>query len=305
MKRISTAMLCVALCILLLSGCGIVSRALSAFRHALRGTPEPAQQFDQHTSAPDVSADFFQTTAPEETAAPEATDEVPKTPKPSRTAVPEPSATAPKLSGNRSDIPSDELMEHFRQVVFGSAGDQIAMKWADPIVVSVTGNYDEHDSELLTDIFDTFNDYDGFPSIVYAEAAGKDAEVSMQVKFVTADALASAEPKWSGKSPCYAHYWYDDNNEIYKSAIYIVPEMEDNRTNQDCDIAWGVFYTMGFFNNSDLYYDSLFNPDYYDEALGSSYKGPCAADWYIVSMLYSKAVKPGMTFQQAEAVLSN
>jgi hypothetical protein len=288
MKKNVTAILCISLCILFLSGCGIISRSISALRRAARDTPMPVETYDWYSSSPAETVENIETAQPPETAAPE------------------PSETAPLLSGNRSDIPSEELLQHFREAVFGGGG-KVALKWADPIVISMSGSYDQQDESQATDIYDMLNEYqdNGFPGAIFAQAAGADAEVNVEIRFVTADTLASAEPNWSGKSPCYAHYWYDDNDEIYKGVIYIVPDMETSRANRNCDLTWGIFYTLGFIYDSSMYYDSLFYPDYYGDALGSSFKVPAWADWYLVSMLYSKAVKPGMTYEQAAAALTN
>lgn len=305
MKKIFTAILCMALIILPLSGCGIASRVLSALRNA-RGTPRPSPTIEQLTKPPAEPTKALMTPMPSEpapqTAEPTNAAETPrplKTVKP--TGTPGPVATPTALSGNRNDISWDEAMEYFRQVVFGTEEDRLALKWSIPLVVSVSGDYNQDDMNLITKTYGSLNKYEGFPGA--ATDVDSDAKVNMQIKFVTAEKLASDEPNWSGKSPCYAAYWYD-SCKIYQAVVYIVPDMENSRADEDCDLTWGVFYTLGMVNNSDMYCDSLFNPDYYGASLGDSYLGPCTADWSLVSMLYDKAIKPGMTFDQAKGALS-
>lgn len=295
MNRSLRAILCVTLGILLLPGCGLVSRAVSAVNNALRTAPAPSLTVYQSTETPQETLEAIktQTPLPASTAAPETASPP----------APSPSAAPTALSGNRSGITMGELMEYFNEVVFGGDAGHALLKWADPIVVSLSGKFDQQDSDTLTTLLDTLNEYDGFPGATFASASAKSAKPTLEIKLVSADTLAKDEPNWSGKSPCYAAYWYH-GYEIYKGLVYIVPDMETTRADRNCDLAWGLFYTLGFVNNSKQYVDGLFNPDYYGDALGSSFQGPCAADWFLVSMLYGKAVKPGMTFEEAKAALS-
>lgn len=333
MKKAAPAVLCVALCLLLVSGCGIVSRVISAARGALHhsaepsytssapetmeasGTPRLLPTVAAETPQPTKSAAVSKTLKPTQTlkatatpkpaqsAKPIKTTQPVKTVKPTKT--PKPSATAAPLSGNHNNITQKELLEFFRQVVFGSDENAIAVKWADQVVVSVSGSHNQQTGDYLTGLLDQVNEYEGFPGFVYAEAAGAGAKANLQVKFVTAKQLAAAVPGWSGKTPCYAEYWYNDNYEVYKGDIYIVSAMETKQEYFYYDLSWGVFYTMGLLCDSPMYYDSVFNTDYYNEAYHNQFKYPTVADWYLVSMLYSKPVKPGMTYQQAAAALSD
>lgn len=62
---------------------------------------------------------------------------------------------------------------------------------------------------------------------------------------------------------------------------------------------------MGLFNDTPMYYDSLFNPTYYNDQLGGSFSYPVTADLYLIYMMYSTGVKPGMTMDEAVAALGN
>lgn len=304
MKRALLLVLCIVLSVSAFSGCTLLSKAKSVVRNVI----------GQHTSAPTATVsteetmEAVKTDEPAETDKPERTSQPASTARPEMTATdaPAPTAAISAKSGNREDIPAGELMDFFKQAVFGSnPAGQVAYKWMDPIVVKISGDYNQQDADRLTNTFDMLNEYDGFPGFTSLEAAGADANVNMEVKFVTEADLKKEQPEWSGDNSCYVEYKYDDNYEIYHTTIYLVSSWVSDQVERDYLLTWGVFFSMGFFNDSGMYYDSIYNPDYIDEQLGSSFKGPVAADWYLVSMLYNKGVKPGMSMQQAVSVLGN
>lgn len=307
MKKAATTFTCIVLCCVVLSGCGLLSKTVSVLRDSIRGkTAEPmdtalfvetATPDDLETEAPpEETAAGPETAAPEETTAPEETL--------AETDTPQPQSTA--LSGDRESISKDEIMAFFQQVVFGANPESARVqKWKDKIVVAVTGSHNKQDDEQLTNIFDTLNDYEGFPGIVYQSAAGKSAKANFKIKFVSETTLKAEEPDWSGDNSCYATYKYNDQDEIDNVVIYLVSDWEKEQAARNYLLTWAVFYSIGLVNDSTMYYDSVFNANYYDEQLGSTFGNPVAADWYLVSMLYSKTIKPGMTMEQAVDALTS
>lgn len=281
MKRFVSLALGFLLCLTLLSGC---SRVKAAIR-ALIDDGETTSPVETTTPRPKRTRSADTTAAPAET---------------------EPAATAApgSASGDREDLSDDELIEFFRQVVFGGKSSEVAYKRMDPIVVLLTGSYSQQDEEFLTGLFDTFNQYDDFPEIIFQQAAGADANVNMQVRFVTESELKTELPEWNGEQPLYATF-DDDDYEIYNGTVYLVSDWVESQQERNYLLSWGVFYSFGFTFDSGMFTDSLFHPDYFDYQSSSSFTRPVAADWYLVSMLYSPAVKPGMTMEEAVAALGN
>jgi hypothetical protein len=303
MKRIFTACLCIAFCAtagcVSLPGAGVSATKATGASATIRDTAKAGVSASPADSNGD-GGDFSLFTAEPTQEAPTQAVEASATAQASTTA-----ATASSASGNREDISRAEMLAFFKEVVFGAAPGSVARKWVAPIIVTMTGDYNANDGEQLTNIFDMLNEYDGFPGVHYLSAEAAGAVANMTVKFVTEDVLRSEEPDWDGESPLWAAYKYNGEGNLYKSTIYLVSGNVSNQAKRNYLLTWGVFYTLGFFNDSGIYYDSMFSPDFEYGQLSNDYYYPVKADWYLVSMLYAPAVKAGMTFRQAAAALRN
>lgn len=302
MKKIWALTVCTLLCAALAAGCFTPNTQGSGALPGDDATSAPGGNIPSKTAG-DFS--LFDTTPSAQSAAP-ATTAAAKTaqPKPTKKPVQSPAPTpAPEsLSGNRENIPKSELLAFFNEVAIGlESQDQSVYKWTKPIVVSLSGNYTVTDEAQLTSIFDMLNDYDGFPGVTYLGAAGKGAKANLEVKFLSVDQMKQEVTDWDGKDRCYAGF-HDSKCAIQDGTIYLCTEMATSQAQRNLLLTWGVFYTIGLYHESSMYYDSIFNVNY-DYSKDSEYLNPAAADWYMVSYLYRKSVKPDMTYDQAAAAL--
>jgi len=312
MKKAFATVLCIVLCLTLAAGCDTGAKQGKAGESAPAATNELIDNASPENTTGDFSlfgTDETQATASfggtktetvEETATP-----VEATATPVLEQTPQPTAPVSTLSGKDENITEADLQEFFKQVVFGTTAGSTVRKWVSPIIVSLTGNYNAKDEEQLTNIFDMLNDYDSFPGVHYVSAEDAGNVMNMLVKFVTADELSAEPVDWDGKSPLWTSRYKDSNGNISKSIIYLVSGDVPEQSQRNYLLTWGVFYSIGFSYRSSIYYDSIFNPNFNGDALGGEFISPVAADWRLVSMLYSPTVKSGMTYEQAVASFDN
>lgn len=279
-KRIILA-LCLGLCASLIAGCGLVAAGIGSLDSG--GAGIHAESPDETAAAPAVTADPVGVSDP-------------------GTVQNSPPVVAGLPSGGRADASDEDILAFFRLVVFSAYPEgEPVYKWMKPIVASPAGDCDEDDLRQLAGLFEGLNGCEGFPGISFAEGG---EEPGLEIRFVDSHTLRDAMPNWNGSQPVYAAF-AESGCAITRAVIYVVPELVDDRAERNYLLTWGVFYTIGFTFDNDMFPESIFNPNYIGEQLGTGvpFSSPAPVDWRLVPMLYDEAVLPGMLVEEAVGAL--
>ena len=266
--------ICIALCLLLLSGC---SDLLADFVPASTEPPVIPSEAPTVPPAPDVT-------------------EAPSADLPEPTQLPEP--TAPEHS--ELYIPGlsvEDVIVYFNEVCldaeFVHSGDAtVLQKWEDPIYCSLFGDYTEEDYATLTAFFSWLNTVDGFPGISLAEDR---YDVNLLIHFCSQDTLIEIMGENFYDTDGGVTFWYDGENRIYDATICYRDDLDQHLRNSV--ILEEIYNGLGPVQDTDLREDSI---------IYSQFSQPQALteiDELILRLLYHPDMQCGMSAAECETVI--
>ena len=214
------------------------------------------------------------------------------TPFPVLTATAVPTATVslstPTPSGIISadqELSSQQILEYFLQVGV-DARDGHVKKWTVPIKVQILGNYTSQDYNRIIDQLDMFNDIALLPAITVVKSGG-----NFFIHFVPENQMSKVIPQYEAGYSAYYYCYWNDNYQLTK---YIVTIASDtlNQSERNSITLRMLMRGLGFYNTGTIYSDSILYTGW-----PTILQLP-DIDYYILEVLYNKAVKAGMTGQE-------
>lgn len=184
-----------------------------------------------------------------------------------------------------SGYTADEIIDYFCSVALGAEeGEDFnhVIRWSSPTTCYVGGDYTSADIEKLDSLFASLNAVPGFPGIYRVDT---ETESTLQIYFV--DNATMAGMFGGGYEGHVQINWYNASNEVYSGTIYISSELD--RNTRDSVIVEETVQSLGLLKDTYDHPESIFYQ------YGSSVVWPCELDWAVINLLYSDAIRPGMT----------
>ncbi len=193
---------------------------------------------------------------------------------------------------------AEEIISYFNETVMSSEyydGDEpeCLRKWQAPISYFLEGNVTEEDLALIERLTGTLNEITGFPGI---HAAAKEEDANLVIRILPTDEYTEYALERIGdeNTDGYATGWY--SGYVYSQGEVGICDDIDRETKNSV-ILEEIIQCMGIFNDSYTYPDSLFYQGF------NTPQWPTDMDWLMVQLLYCPELEPGMTDEEATAVL--
>ena len=188
----------------------------------------------------------------------------------------------------RFGITSQDVIDYYCEVGMTSEynGPRRALvrKWTEPIMVTLEGDIESADMDLMERLFDYLNSINGFPGISFTS---DDFESNFIIRILPEEQYQEyARPRVNGDATDgYSTIWYNEGI-INKAEIGISADLE--RMNKNHVILEEIVQSLGLQNDSYSYPDSLFYQDY------NTPQWPSDLDCLLVEFLYHPLVTPGI-----------
>lgn len=218
------------------------------------------------------------------------------------TTIPTPTpAPLPKLPA-----PRQSELDYFLQVAFNAeynAGNSqgYLKRWEQPVYLEVSGKATKTDMKCIRDIVKKLSEVEGMPPITLLNKDHKDKSgavrtPNMRLLFIPLSEFADKVPGYVEGNWSYTSVTWNDYLLQFSVSAIAIDKMNQRQRNHN--IIERVVDSLGFLQDVNLYPDSIFFGDWTETQKLSS------LDWTMVRMLYSPAVKAGMTRQQAAESLT-
>ena len=195
---------------------------------------------------------------------------------------------------------SADINKNFMRIAFGADNTKIK-KWdGDQISVAITGSYTDNDTETIEQFKAQFNNRSSTSRFHSGVKFGDQADIIIQ--FLPAESIndiANLDSTSVSKNSTTGDINYIHSTRVIqfvtKEYVYINSDLKgDRRTHWTLR---GLLYEMGFPGETNDYPDSIFNAD--SDRISQLNE----MDWNVVTLMYSKKITPGMTFDRVKALL--
>lgn len=192
------------------------------------------------------------------------------------------------------------IKAYFKEVALGAEfGDTepVVRKWDIDIHISTAGNWPDHLRNELNLIVGELNELINAVDILDVDSTQAHNFVIFignPSDYVTIE--PSAQPYVGANYGLFWVYW--DRSRINKGSSYIDPVRADTQVWQKHLLREELTQALGLMNDSDKYDDSIF---FQGRSYTTSYTD---LDKNLIRLLYHEDIKPGMTWAEAEPVLS-
>ena len=214
------------------------------------------------------------------------------------TTVPTTEATLPEHSAlYLPDLALEDVILYFNEVCldaeFNDGGNpKLIQKWASPIGFLIQGDPTEADLEVLEGFVAWLNEIEGFPGLYPVE---EEFLADLQIHFCSYhDMLDIMGDQFEGSDGCVT-FWYNGDNIIYDATICCVDSLDQYIRNSV--ILEELYNGLGPVQDTELRPDSLIYAGY------SEPQSLTEIDELILKLLYHPDMQPGMTQEEAEAVI--
>ena len=197
---------------------------------------------------------------------------------------------------------TDEIISYFCETVMHSEyydGDEPEQvrKWTSPIYYVLRGVVTTEDVALINRLTAALNEIPGFPGIYSVQEAGmseEDANYTIQILPYDEYQEFALDRIGDAYTDGYATAWF--SNYVYTDGEVGICNDIDRETKNSV-ILEEIIQSLGIFNDSHTYPDSLFYQNF------NTPQWPTDIDWLMVETLYREELTPGMTEEEAVAVL--
>lgn len=182
----------------------------------------------------------------------------------------------------------EETLAYFEKVTLNSEfnGSIPISKWTGPITISLEGQPDETDREVVGSIVDILSQIEGMPEISLVEQGG-----AVRIFMVPLAEFPDLFTQYhEGNWGYFETFW--DNNHINRSRIAVATDVtgREDRTH----LIWEeLVQSVGLLNDSYDYPDSIFQQEY------TYVQHPAPIDFALIRMLYNPGLSPGMGAAEA------
>lgn len=245
-------------------------------------------------------------TIPEETAQTEDVTQTPETKVTEPTAI-QPTETTPppvqeptKPSHSEyylADLDTDTFLRYFSEVVLdaefiNSGSADVVQKWNGAISYGLLGAPTPEDEVAVEAMVSFLNQIPGFPGMYRAEDP---ANASLQIHFVSQEEMLQILGSNFQGCDGGVTIWWNGSNEIYKGIICVCTDLDQFTRNSV--IKEELYNGMGPVQDTALRSDSLIYSGF------STPQDMTRVDRLIMTLLYHKNIRCGMTAAQCESVL--
>lgn len=195
-----------------------------------------------------------------------------------------------------------QIVDYYLEVGVGSMyGDKgQSVKWGVPIRYYIKGSPTQADTERVETIIAALNGVPNCPGIGKAES---ESEATLLINFVPAEEVNKAFSTYMEQDPGeggISGFTYFSENPMTFCRAYI--STEATQTTRDFVILTNLFSSMGLFNSSTKYADSVFYRGEMSE--GQAFPAwPSTLDWALVQLVFSDSVRAGMGASTARSVV--
>lgn len=179
---------------------------------------------------------------------------------------------------------------YFKAISFGSEygnnSNQVIRRWNSDIRIKLNGNITSADVAFINNAIEALNELTG-EKITITLTSGHNANLNLHIvdKSEFANIISSVQPNVDG----YVQVLSRSNN-IFKGTILISNNLSPTRRKHV--ILEELTQSLGLLNDSMLYDDSIFYQNY------SRVTDYSIEDRAIISLLYTDAIRPGLTEQE-------
>lgn len=196
-----------------------------------------------------------------------------------------------------------QIIDYYLEVGVGSMyGDKgQSVKWGVPIRYFIKGSPTQADTERVETIIAALNGVPNCPGISKAES---ESEATLIINFEPLEVVNEAFAEYLKLDPGDGinGFTYLSENPMASCKVYI--SSEATQTLRDFIILTNLFSSMGLFNSSTKYADSVFYRGEMSE--GQTLPAwPSTLDWALVQLVFSDSVRAGMGASTARSVVQN
>lgn len=195
-----------------------------------------------------------------------------------------------------------QIVDYYLEVGVGSMyGDKgQSVKWGVPIRYYIKGSPTQADTERVEAIIAALN---GVPNCPGISKAASESEATLTINFEPAEDVNEAFAKYLEQDPGEGGingFTYFSENPMTFCRAYI--NSEATQTTRDFIILTNLFSSVGLFNTSTKYADSVFYRGEMSE--GQTLPAwPSTLDWALVQLVFSDSVRAGMGASTARSVV--
>lgn len=194
-----------------------------------------------------------------------------------------------------------QIIDYYLEVGVGSMyGDKgQSVKWGVPIRYFIKGSPTQADTERVETIIAALNGVPNCPGISKAES---ESEATLIINFEPLEVVNEAFAEYLKLDPGDGinGFTYLSENPMASCKVYI--SSEATQTLRDFVILTNLFSSMGLFNSSTKYADSVFYRGEMSE--GQTLPAwPSTLDWALVQLVFSDSVRAGMGASTARSVV--
>ncbi len=196
-----------------------------------------------------------------------------------------------------------QIVDYYLEVGVGSMyGDKgQSVKWGVPIRYFIKGSPTQADTERIETIIAALN---GVPNCPGISKAVSESQATLIINFEPLEVVNEAFAEYLKLDPGDGinGFTYFSENPITSCKVYI--SNEATQTTRDFVILTNLFSSMGLFNSSTEYADSVFYRGAMSE--GQTWPTwPSTLDWALVQLAFSDSVRAGMGASTARSVVQN
>lgn len=206
-------------------------------------------------------------------------------------------AWAAPLTAQETDRPSqalEALLAAAFSVEYGDAERDYLLRWQRPVKVSLTGDYLPEDEAFLdaflleiTEMAEAYN-MTAFPGISRAKTK---REANLRVIYCPLDEMAQHLKFYEPDNWGYFEYYFE-NYRLTKATVVVSTDVT-NQEQRNHLLMEEIVGSLGLTNDIDDHPDSIVYQPWTETQQLSD------LDWLMLSYLYHKDVRPGMTSRQA------
>ena len=212
------------------------------------------------------------------------------------------SNTSPITVSNISTWKSNDIVEYFNELVFGSefgASNKRCKKWVKNIKIFVAGKYPTYLDAELNKIIKEINNLTGVVKLLRVTSK---QDANYVIYFGSGKDYSKIEPNARPYvKDNYGLFWvyWNSNNEIYKGSMYVALMGARDENTQKHLLREELTQSLGIMNDSDKYSKSIF---YQGWTHTTEY---LEIDKHIIKLLYNQALEANMTKQEINKIIQS
>jgi hypothetical protein len=202
---------------------------------------------------------------------------------------------APMESGTPDSTYTLREIEYFLDIALGAeyGTSEFVKRWSGTIEYQIKGSPTLKDRIITRSIMRELRELTG--NRIRFKKVREDPE--MVIWFVPVHDMSTYEPEYVEGNWGFFYIWWNSSKEIYRANVLIASD-EPNQKQRNHLIREEVTQSLGLINDSRKYEESIFHQEWTETQKFA------AIDEKLIAMLYSDAIKPGMTRNEAlEALL--